>query len=531
MYYFGSGVAKDFEEAVKWYLKAAEQGESEAQYNLGVMYAIGQGVAKNEKRAVEWYLRAAEKNVAKAQYLLGWRYQEGRGVEKNPSRAFKYYQLAAAQNENRALRTLAWMYENGEGIPEGIENAKEEALKYFHRAAQAGNAYAQFDLGMKYKEGEGLQEDLVRARGLFLTAAQQGNRNAMDYLARMYLNGDGITANPQEAAKWFRGAAEKGDADSQFALGKMYAEGRGVPRDLVQAYIWWTLAEDNHLPEGKWIFKGDLLAKKEKEKLAGQMSGRQIGDALRLAREYAQKVYPDVLDTNPEGGGRSDTAGRIMETGTGFLITSNGYLLTNYHVVRSHHRAQFTGSQLRIRDNSGRELPATIVKVSEKSDLALLKVEGVHDPIPLNVDKQAGLGQDVFTIGYPNPGLQGYTQKLTKGLISGLAGVKDDPTHYQISVGVEPGNSGGPLVGDRGNVVGVIVSRLSERAALETSGVLPQNVNYAIQGPIVGSFLKTLPAVISKLEKPLTENEPRKFDVTVKDVQGAVVLVLVYGEL
>ena len=64
-------MAKDEAEAVKWYRKAAEQNDAEAQYNLGVCYANGQGVAKDEVEAVKWYRKAAEQNYAAAQYNLG----------------------------------------------------------------------------------------------------------------------------------------------------------------------------------------------------------------------------------------------------------------------------------------------------------------------------------------------------------------------------------------------------------------------------------------------------------------------------
>jgi TPR repeat protein len=68
---YGQGVAKDEVEAVKWYRKAAEQNDAEAQYNLGLCYANGQGVAKDEAEAVKWYRKAAEQNDADAQYNLG----------------------------------------------------------------------------------------------------------------------------------------------------------------------------------------------------------------------------------------------------------------------------------------------------------------------------------------------------------------------------------------------------------------------------------------------------------------------------
>src|SRR5690606_40942624 len=78
MYKNGNGVAKDYKKAVEWYQKAAEKGNADAQFNLGVMYKNGNGVAKDYKKAVEWYQKAAEKGNANAQFNLGVMYKKDR---------------------------------------------------------------------------------------------------------------------------------------------------------------------------------------------------------------------------------------------------------------------------------------------------------------------------------------------------------------------------------------------------------------------------------------------------------------------
>jgi len=83
--------------------------------------------------------------------------------------------------------------------------------------------------------------------------------------------------------------------------------------------------------------------------------------------------------------------------------------------------------------------------------------------------------------------------KLTEGKISSLSGGQDDPRYFQISVAVQPGNSGGALVNSKGNVVGVVAAKLSVRAALETSGSLPENVNYAVKSSYALSLLESVP--------------------------------------
>ena len=91
---------------------------------------------------------------------------------------------------------------------------------------------------------------------------------------------------------------------------------------------------------------------------------------------------------------------------------------------------------------------------------------------------------------------------------------------------VQPGNSGGALVDEKGNVVGIVSAKLNASAALAASGALPENVNYAIKSSFLLSFLESVPGVEARLKKPNTKAE--KFEDVVKQAQDAAVLVLVY---
>jgi hypothetical protein len=98
--------------------------------------------------------------------------------------------------------------------------------------------------------------------------------------------------------------------------------------------------------------------------------------------------------------------------------------------------------------------------------------------------------------------------------------------YFQISVPVQPGNSGGALVDERGNVIGIVSAKLDASVALAASGALPENVNYAVKSSFLLSFLESVPAVSAKLKEPVTAD--RKFEDVVKSAQDAAVLVLVY---
>ena len=137
--------------------------------------------------------------------------------------------------------------------------------------------------------------------------------------------------------------------------------------------------------------------------------------------------------------------------------------------------------------------------------------------------------------------MQGFAPKLAKGEIASLSGIQDDPRYFQISVPGQPGNSGGALVDERANVIGIVSAKLDAVAALKSSGALPENVNYAVKSRegrhvAVPNFrdadtaslpiLESVTAVSAKLKEPVTAD--RKFEDVVKSAQDAAVLVLVY---
>jgi S1-C subfamily serine protease len=214
----------------------------------------------------------------------------------------------------------------------------------------------------------------------------------------------------------------------------------------------------------------------------------------------------DVLASLPENES-------LRGNGSGFFITGDGYFITNFHVVKDARKVKVK--------NGDAVYPASVVQVDEDSDLALLKVSGEFKPIGISTN-DAELGESVFTIGFPDILLQGTAPKFTDGKISSLAGIRDDPKNYQISVPIQPGNSGGPLVDMNGNVVGVIVAKLNDVAALSTSGDLPQNVNYAIKGEYLNHFLKQFPQIKANSTKQIPSNG------VVQSSQQSVAMVLVY---
>jgi S1-C subfamily serine protease len=298
-------------------------------------------------------------------------------------------------------------------------------------------------------------------------------------------------------------AANQGDAQAQYNLGYFYGEGEGVTQNELEAYIWSSLA----------AAQGDTKAEHNRDLAASRMSREEIIEGQRCAAAFVPRI-----ETPGSSSDNSTSSTNPSFTGTGFFITDDGYLITNYHVVKD-------ATQIRLVTSAGL-IAAKVISVDAANDLALLKADGRFTPLPISPSRSAQLGSTVATIGFPDPGLQGFAPKLAKGEIASLSGAADDPRYFQISVPVQPGNSGGALVDERGNVVGIVSAKLDESAALAASGALPENVNYAVKSSLLLSFLESVPDVDAKLKAPNTADE--KFEDVVKSAQQAAVLVLVY---
>jgi S1-C subfamily serine protease len=285
----------------------------------------------------------------------------------------------------------------------------------------------------------------------------------------------------------------------------MYECGLGVPVDFVQAYKFYVLAAAQGLP----------VAVTWRDGLALRMTAPQISQGQSLAREFKPHKESGDRLSGP-GAAIADT--HPIAGGTGFFITDDGFLVTAAHVING-------ALQIRLLTSSG-EIKARLVAKDSANDVALLKTEGHFSALPVASSRMVKLGNAVVTIGFPNTGLQGFSPKLAKGEIAGLSGAQDDPHYFQISVPVQPGNSGGALADERGNVIGVVAAKLNAAAALSTSGVLPENVNYAVKSSFLLSFLESVPEISAKFKEAQTND--RKFEDVVKSVKDATVLVLVY---
>ncbi|WP_454624270.1 S1C family serine protease [Bradyrhizobium cenepequi] len=170
------------------------------------------------------------------------------------------------------------------------------------------------------------------------------------------------------------------------------------------------------------------------------------------------------------------------QTGTGFVISSNGHVVTNHHVIDG--CGEITG-------NLSGEPPVKLRLVSgdETNDLALLQAPTPFKEVATINQNSVQTGDGVVAIGYPYHGLLTSDFTVTTGIVSSLSGIFNDTRHLQISAAVQPGNSGGPLLDFTGAVVGVVSGKLDALKVARATGNIPENINFAIKTGALRDFL------------------------------------------
>jgi TPR repeat protein len=459
MYSTGEGIPKNEAEAAKWYRLAAEQGLADAQNTLGLDYLYGEGVPKNNAEAARWFRLAAEQGNSYAQYNLGSLYMLGDGVPKNPAEAVRWFRLAAEQGYASAQYNLGWIYARGDGVPQNYA----EAVKWYRLAAEQGHAFAQYNLGLFYARGEGVTKNHVEAARLFRSAAEQGDADAQSYLGDMYRLGEGVSKNDAEALRWYRLAAEQGNNVAQNNLGVMYGKGQGVPQDFILAYKWYNVAAAG----------GYQTAASNRDIVSRQMTPYQIAEAQRLS-SAAIEPRPRQERQPPV------SPGQVKATGSAFLVSGIGDLVTNAHVVSDCRRLTLADGTL-----------LTLGAYEPASDLALLRSASLagRTALPLRSGKGIRLADSVIVAGFPLTGIVSPDLNVTTGNVSALSGPDGNRALFQITAPVQSGNSGGPILDQAGNLVGVVVSKLDAVLVANLTGDLPQNVNFGISLGTLQTFL------------------------------------------
>ena len=175
---------------------------------------------------------------------------------------------------------------------------------------------------------------------------------------------------------------------------------------------------------------------------------------------------------------------QLAGSGTGFVVSAEGHILTNHHVIDSCARQTF-----QIRGNAA--VDATVLSSNAATDLALLSADISTTPATFSGMQSVRLGDEVIVFGFPLAGDLSSQGNLTNGIVSALSGLDDDLSRLQMTAQIQPGNSGGPVMNRSGEIMGVVVETANDEFFREQRGTDVQNLNFAIRDYIATSFLET----------------------------------------
>lgn len=267
----------------------------------------------------------------------------------------------------------------------------------------------------------------------------------------------------------------------------------GYASDLTYYYLGRAAAGLGHTDAAQHFYRLGLSQTQHCEGWLSSCDGFDFPKDLRVQLAHLTAIKKPAKDATPLVELTSLPVSKTVplpnpiKAGTGFFVNSTGLVVTNWHVVDK-------ATQISVTNFQQKKYTAQLIAKDPACDLALLKLSmrTKHwlpiQPSPGAVRK----GTEVLTVGYPRVDLQGSESKVTTGIVSSLTGAANDPKSFQISVPVQPGNSGGPLVTHDGAVIGVISSKLNV-SALSPLDAWPENVNYAVKSSCLTDLLRTLP--------------------------------------
>jgi TPR repeat protein len=410
--------------------KQAETGDAQAQRDLGRMYKNGKGTSTDVAKAFEWIQKSADQGHAGGQALLGLMYFDGLGTAKNVAKAVEWIRKSAEQGNSIGQAMLAWMYLYGEGLS---KNPKK-ALEFFEKAAL------------------------------------QGHPEAQASLADMYRKGVGTPKNFEKVVEWLTKLAEQGDALAQFELANMYLNGEGVSKNFVISYAWSNLAASK---DDKFSTFRDLLE--------NRLTQSELQEAQRISSNWKKGEALQATAGLPQISTASVGKLRKQATGTAFMVSNEGHALTNHHVING---------CVEVKVNGQKE-PVKILASDSVNDLALIQLIGNVSDISriYSAPEKLRQGDDIVVFGYPLQSALSSSGNLTSGTISALTGLGNNSNQIQITAAIQPGSSGSPVMDKSGAVVGVVSMKLSDSQMLKSTGEIGQNVNFAVNGQTVKTFL------------------------------------------
>ena len=501
----------DFAAALQEWRPLAEEGDARAQYYLGLMYNNGEGVPEDNRQAAHWFRKSAEQGNPQSQFHLGMLHANGEGVPEDDRQAVHWLRESAQQGDARAQFNLGIMYELGEGVSKD----NRQAVNWYQQAAEQGHARAQFGLGSMFAEGSGITRDTVRAYAWFNLAAARGDERVR-HLAkrrRAALLDEMATTQVIEAQllsaliadRIDRAAGIRSDRPQPAQPDSPTPASGGQDRtppaaatDRQQETVRQTQLNLAALgidpgPADGLIGRRTRKAVQRFQRLAGLTPTGQITEELLRLLQAAVAEGQDEKQAKA-----SPPAPGATGSSSGFVVNRAGEILTSHHAVES---CASTGVTITFGEESHH---ATIQAQDFENDLALLVVDSDEPcawwsptcsdafdrPASFSEMPRASLGAEVAVAGYPLAGLLASTLNVTRGNVSSLTGLGNEAKWLQISAPVQHGNSGGPVLDNTGNIIAVVTAKLNAVRTAQETGDVPQNVNFALKGAVVRSFLE-----------------------------------------
>lgn len=214
-----------------------------------------------------------------------------------------------------------------------------------------------------------------------------------------------------------------------------------------------------------------------------------------------------------KSGSRNTSETGVTRSGTGW-VGAPGHVVTSLHVVDG-------AKAITLHFADGSTSAARVAESDRDNDVAVLSASTRSVPSLSIRAAPLGRGASVFTIGFPHSDVMGVKPKLSNGVISSTSGVQDDASSYQISVPVQAGNSGGPLLDMDGAVVGIVSSKLRAGRMYEKTGDLTENVNYAVKSSFVTPLLGD--------QKDAAPPGPGSLETLARVVEPSIVRIVVEG--
>lgn len=477
--------------------EAADKQDPIALYHLGELTARGFGIPLDVEGARQMLQRSFELGNKRAAARLSYSLWHGVGGPSDPQAARRMLAEASAANalDSNGLYLLGQYLYYGWGGPED----RAAGASHLRRVADGGNHLANYELGTA-AETEGRHADALK---LWLTAARAGHAEAAYDVYRLQSQGGtGVVRDHSAALQWLNRAARQGNADAQAQVGYLYLAGEGLAQNDTEGLRWSWRAALAGSPAGlanvSYALEREFAREPNRNLLiygyafanlsaaGGSTNGRERRDRLSLLLNEQEREAAEVFQRQFTAGTTPFHKLEVSGTGTGFWVAP-GRLVTNEHVVGE-------CAKLAVRTANALLEDVTLLGADAGTDLAVLAAQPskpgttYHALVARLAKDNPTLGEPVTAFGYPLSGMLSSGGTLTNGTVSALTGIGDDPDRFQFSAPVQPGNSGGAVLNEYAEVVGVVQAVLNPITQGENV-VVPQNVNFAIRSRTLRGFL------------------------------------------